>query len=161
MLGIDNTVFGVGLGFNRTLHKGLTWAGFKYAYHTAEFPAYIDGKSIYFNRIGAAQVGVEESSHKLIFSFGVEKKMLWDFFTLRVGGNKEFEYLEKTKKDYLLSKSLVERAVDAVAWGICLGTPDDKLKFDVTVSEEFPYSNVLAGGEGGVMVTRIAAALKF
>ncbi|MBL8025693.1 MAG: hypothetical protein JNL74_04745, partial [Fibrobacteres bacterium] len=97
----------------------------------------------------------------LIFSFGVEKKMLWDWFSIRVGGNKEFEYLTQEKNGFSLRKELTERAVDAVAWGICLGTADDKLKFDVTFSEEFPYSNVLAGAEDGVMVTRIAAALKF
>ncbi|MBL8028914.1 MAG: hypothetical protein JNL74_20990, partial [Fibrobacteres bacterium] len=48
VLGIDNTDLGIGVGFNRVLHKGLTWAGFKYAYHTASFPDKIDDKSIYF-----------------------------------------------------------------------------------------------------------------
>jgi len=48
-----------------------------------------------------------------------------------------------------------------VAWGIALGTPDDRLLFDITVSEAFPYSNFLAGGEDGVMLYRISAALKF
>ncbi len=160
LLGIDNTDLGIGVGFNRILHQGLTWAGFKYVYHTATLPDVIDGLNRY-SALDAWQFKVEETSHSLVFNFGVEKKMLWDFFTLRVGGNKVFEYLEKSSDGIRLSKGLFERDVDAVAWGIALGTPDDKLKFDVTVSEEFPYSNILSGGEGGVLVTRIAAALKF
>ncbi len=162
LLGINKTEFGIGIGFNRNLYKGLIWSGMKYIYHTATYPERIANQLIYPNgNATALPAGIKEQSHKLVFSFGVEKKMLWDWFTLRVGGNKVFEYLTKKKGDIDYEKSLEERDVDAVAWGIALGTPDDRLMFDITVSEAFPYSNFLAGGEDGVMLYRIAAALKF
>ena len=154
MLGVNNRDLGVGMGFNRDLFKGFLWAGVKYVYHSAEYPTTIGGERIYpANDTGNAYPpGVTESSHKLVYSFGVEKKMLWDWFTLRVGGNKVFEYLTKKNKspEYTVEEGIYERDVDAVGWGIAIGTPDDRLKFDVTFSEAFPYSNILAGGEGGL-----------
>ena len=164
ILGISNTDLGAGVGFTRALYKGSVWAGMKYVNHAATYPDLVLGQPIY-TKDGNTQLppGVKESSNKLVYSFGVEKKMLWDWFTLRVGGNKVFEYLTKKDKDEkaTIEQSLQERDVDAVAWGIALGTPDDRLLFDITVSEAFPYSNFLAGGEDGVMLYRISAALKF
>lgn len=162
LLGIKRTDLGVGIGLNKDLYKGFIWTGMKYIYHSATYPDQINNTSIYPNTDAPSFItGVTENSHKLVYSFGVEKKMLWDWFTLRVGGNKVFEYLTKEKNSKTFEKSLVERDVDAVAWGIALGSPDDRLMFDITISEAFPYSNIFSGGEDGVMLTRIAAALKF
>ncbi|OGJ90925.1 MAG: hypothetical protein A2268_09800 [Candidatus Raymondbacteria bacterium RifOxyA12_full_50_37] len=163
ILGISTSDVGGGIGFNRTLYKGLIWVGGKYLYYSAEFPERIGGEAIYSPSTNQSLVeNTKESSHKIIASFGVEKKMLWDWFTIRVGGNKVFEYLTKTdKSDRILEKGLFERDVDAVAWGVALGTKDDALRFDITVSEEFPYSNIFAGGDEGIMLVRISAALKF
>ncbi|OGS37488.1 MAG: hypothetical protein A2293_12595 [Elusimicrobia bacterium RIFOXYB2_FULL_49_7] len=166
LLGFNTTDLGLGFGFNRELHKGLIWAGAKYVYHKSAYPDRIGGLQIYpsdASDVNSTPLpgGVEEISHKMVYSFGVEKKMLWDWFAIRVGGNKVYEYLRVSKDDFIYQKGLYERDVDAVAWGITLGTPDDRLKFDVTVSEAFPYSSFLSGGEDGVLVSRISAALKF
>jgi hypothetical protein len=164
LLSINTQDLGIGAGFNRNLFKGFIWVGMKYEFHFAEFPETIGRENIYL-KYSDSEIppGVRENSHKFIYSFGVEKKMLWDWFALRVGGNKVFEYLEKrdTEKDYIVEKGLYERDVDAVGWGITLGTPDDRLRFDCTVSEEFPYSNIFSGGEDGIINSRISAALKF
>lgn len=160
LLGISNQDLGLGVGFNRDLHKGFIWAGAKYVYHTAKYPVNIAGQHIY-SSTAELPSGVEETSNKFVYSFGVEKKLLWDWFTIRVGGNKVYEYLEVNKGDFVIKRGLFERDVDAVGWGIALGTADDRLKFDVTMSEAFPYSNILSGGEDGVLVSRISAALKF
>ncbi|MFH0919252.1 MAG: hypothetical protein V1913_02735 [Fibrobacterota bacterium] len=175
MFGVSNRDLSLGMGFNRDLFKGFIWAGIKYVNHSAEYPEYVGNTNEFIYSSNAADTstatkypsGVSESSHKIVYSFGVEKKMLWDWFTLRVGGNKVFEYLTKkktkteTNPEYTLEKGLYERDVDAVGWGIAIGTPDDRLKFDITFSEAFPNSNIFAGGENGIIDSRISAALKF
>ncbi|MEW6042343.1 MAG: hypothetical protein AB1633_12565 [Elusimicrobiota bacterium] len=153
--GYSANVSGCGVGIEKELHRGLVWTGVEYLFSKSTFKDY--GTSISVLRKN------ELFSDNIQCSFGIEKQMIWEWFMLRVGATKTFAF-EKLDKERNNKMETIQRTFnensDVVGWGIAL-IPNQALQFDITASEEFPYTGVFNGSNNGIIVTRISATYKF
>ncbi|MCL1966730.1 MAG: hypothetical protein FWF67_02485 [Fibromonadales bacterium] len=116
-----------------------------------------------------------------IISFGIERNLWWDWFVMRVGGQKVIAYASYSKSDDIDFSVLCPSAPNGtpcresgsyfVTNPVNDGTTDDnvgfgfgvnieeKLKVDFTVSEDFPFRNFFQGGTR--WISKISATYSF
>jgi hypothetical protein len=116
-----------------------------------------------------------------VISFGIERNIWWDWFVLRVGGQKVIAYADYKKSDDAPLSVLCPSAPNGtpcdkngsyfVTNPVNNGTTDDnvgfgfginieeKLKVDFAVSEDFPFRNPFQGG--GRLISKISATYSF
>ncbi|MFH1762265.1 MAG: hypothetical protein ABIA63_14300, partial [bacterium] len=153
--GLSRNIMGGGLGLTRSLYRGMVWTGGEYLYSKSKYNTNRSQYSVSRNEL---------SGHNIQISFGIEKQMIWEWFMLRVGATKAFVFekhdQENYKEEMETIRQTLEENKDVVGFGIAL-IPNEQLQFDVTASQQFPYSNVFSDSRNGLLVTRISATYKF
>jgi hypothetical protein len=136
-----------GLGLNLNIDKGFFWAGLEFLY------GQMDSKKMDpMQKVGGR------------VSFGIERNILWDWFVIRVGGQKslmvqnngtnETELIENTAFD--------ETKNDLVGLGFGINI-ENRLRIDFVASEIFPYtfSNLISSGQQAYLFNRVSATYSF
>jgi len=115
-----------------------------------------------------------------IISFGIERNLWWDWFVMRVGGQKVIAYADYKKSDdapnsvlcpsapeypcdgngnYFLTNPVNDGTnEDNIGFGFGVNI-EEKLKIDFTVAEDFPFRNPFQGG--GRLINKISATYSF
>jgi hypothetical protein len=116
-----------------------------------------------------------------IISFGIERNLWWDWFVMRVGGQKVISYASYKASDDAKFSVLCPSAKNGISCEengkyfvtnpVSDGTTDDnigfgfgvnieeKLKIDFAVSEDFPFRNLFQGGTR--WISKISATYSF
>jgi hypothetical protein len=152
--GFDSTFskIGVGMGLNLRLDGGFFWAGVEGESYSAE-----KNDSTDFSLSG---LGVR-------FNFGIEKSLIWKWFTVRVGGSKFVAKETFTKGNGKEESRWFENSTDDgssddfLGFGVGLNY-QNRLRFDITLNEALPYFNPFGDGlknssNGGHMLLRISS----
>ena len=136
-----------GLGLNLNIDKGFFWSGIEFLYGQMD-----SNTSESIQNVGGR------------VSFGIERNVLWDWFVIRVGGQKslmikntgtdETELIENTPYD--------ETENDLVGLGFGVNV-ENRLRIDVVVNEIFPYtlSNLFSSNNQKYMFSRVSATYSF
>jgi len=179
---------GAGMGVDAAFDRGFFWLGLKGFYNKQKagstWTKNIYGESVYVdlndddywgeNRTSLWQVGGT-------ISFGIERNIWWDWFVIRVGGQKVIAYAEYESGDEtgvsILCPTTVTRGGcpekgnyfvtnpindgtknDNVGFGIGINI-EEKLKIDATIAEDVPFRNPFQGE--GRLISRISATYSF
>jgi len=116
-----------------------------------------------------------------VISFGIERNLWWDWFVMRVGGQKVIAYADYKKSESSPNSVLCPSAPNGISCDkngsyfvtnpVNDGTADDnvgfgfgvnieeKLKVDFAVSEDFPFRNLFQGGSR--WISKISATYSF
>jgi len=173
--GIDEIRGQGGIGVNVALDKGFFWLGADFIW--AETRAY---NWTFDSRSGESTFNTEtdekfrdvrsETGGKI--SFGIERNIWWDWFVLRVGGQKVITYVECDKHENSSSNSLCKEdgnyfttnpigdgsMDDHVGFGFGINV-EEKLKVDATLAEDILYRNPFQGS--GRLISRVSATYSF
>ncbi|GBU20654.1 hypothetical protein R80B4_00533 [Fibrobacteres bacterium R8-0-B4] len=140
-----------GVGINMNIDRGFFWAGLQGIY-TQENSSSKAGNTDDPQRIGAR------------LSFGIERNIVWDWFLIRVGGQKEFQYETKngdTKSAWLENPSSNGWDNDLVGLGFGINI-DNRLRIDFVASEDLPYTLTnLISGSSYHLFNRVSATYRF
>jgi hypothetical protein len=161
---IEDTKIRVGSGVNVTLDRGFFWLGLDYFQKSTDYRQLADSSTtVDANFVNRDEVGAR-------FSFGIERNIWWDWFVIRVGGQKVVSTVEVTDKttgtpkesSYWKSNPEADgTANDMVSFGFGLNI-EDKLKVDAVVAEDLLYNGGnLLGGPVDHIFTRISASYSF
>lgn len=165
--GIENSFsFRAGSGVNVSLDRGFFWVGADYTNSSTETRSFGGVAS----EAKAAQLTtVDENSARV--SFGIERNVWWDWFVLRVGGQKVFKSSE-TKGTDSNGKKFTTSVIstnpegdgsenDHVSFGFGLNI-EDKLKVDAVVAEDILFTGGnLLGGPADHILSRVSATYSF
>ncbi|MBR5692120.1 MAG: hypothetical protein IKX42_00290 [Fibrobacter sp.] len=175
--GIEDKHAQVGLGINVALDRGFFWLGGDFVWnkmraHDWTFD-YVTGESVYDASNDSDPNWDERSDIGGMISFGIERNIWWDWFVIRVGGQKSILYTEcdQNEKNKGTSGICVESGNFFTTNPLADGTADDhvgfgfginieeKLKIDVTVAEDMLFRNPFQGE--GRLFSRISATYSF
>jgi len=135
-----------GFGLNINIDKGFFWAG-------------IEG--IYENK--SRKIGDDTDAIGGRISFGIERNVVWDWFVVRVGGQKKLMYMKTNASDgeWVENPEGDGTKDDLVGLGIGLNV-ENRLKFDIVVSEDIIHTltNLFSGPQHHIF-TRIDATFSF
>ncbi len=176
--GIDDKNAQAGLGINVAMDRGFFWMGLDFAWRQLKAHDYYysnDRKGwIYDSRNEDADHSWDKRSDiggKI--SFGIERNIWWDWFVIRVGGQKSIMYTECTNKNkyengygickddgtFFSTNPLADGSnKDHVGFGFGINI-EEKLKIDVTVAEDVLFRNPFQG-EGRIF-SRLDATYSF
>lgn len=148
LLGGDRIMLDInaGVGLNVNIDKGFFWAGVEGIYEQRDF---LD-QSFSSSGIGAK------------VSFGIERNVVWDWFVVRVGGQKKVLYvIEGENNGHWQENAEHDSDDDLLGLGIGLNV-ENRLKFDILVAEDVVYTltNLFSGPQHHVF-TRIDATFSF
>ena len=135
-----------GLGININIDKGFFWTGLEFLYGQK------DAKSDEAEQNVGGKV-----------SFGIERNIIWDWFVIRVGGQKTL--MVKTngpnEKEWWENPSSDETDKDLVGLGFGINI-DNRLHIDFVASEMFPFtfSNLISGKQN-YLFSRVSATYSF
>ena len=175
--GIEDKHAQVGLGINVALDRGFFWLGGDFIWnklraHDWTFN-YTDGTSLYDASNDKDPNWDERSDMGGMISFGIERNIWWDWFVIRVGGQKAILYTEcdvdaknagnagicRDNGNFFATNPLANgTADDHVGFGFGINI-EEKLKIDVTVAEDLLFRNPFQG-EGRIF-SRISATYSF
>jgi hypothetical protein len=143
-----------GLGLNINIDKGFFWAGIEGLYkdYTYGWSSPNDSTK---NGIGGR------------VSFGIERSIWWDWFVIRVGGQKTLLYTTtNTNSDIKKIGRWDENAAsdasdnDLVGLGFGLNV-ENRLRIDVVAAEDIPYTLAFVSGPRHHLFTRVSATYSF
>ncbi|MBN1576644.1 MAG: hypothetical protein JW913_08845 [Chitinispirillaceae bacterium] len=135
-----------GLGMNINIDKGFFWAGLEFLY----------GQRDAKNNEAEQNVGGK-------ISFGIERNVLWDWFLIRVGGQKSLllKTVGPSEKEWWENPSSDETDKDLVGLGFGINI-DNRLHLDFVVSEMIPFTcSNLISGEQKYLFSRVSATYSF
>ena len=175
--GIEDKHAQVGLGINVALDRGFFWLGGDFVWnkmraHDWTFD-YNTGKTIYDASNVDDPHWDERGDIGGMISFGIERNIWWDWFVIRVGGQKSILYTEcdqheknkgtdgicKESGNFFTTNPLADgTADDHVGFGFGINI-EEKLKIDVTVAEDMLFRNPFQGE--GRLFSRISATYSF
>ena len=175
--GIDNKHAQVGVGINVALDRGFFWLGADFVWnqlkaHDWTFN-YTTGESTYNSQNNDDPAWDKRRDIGGMISFGIERNIWWDWFVIRVGGQKSILYTSCDQNDKNKGKNGVcnddgnffstnpladGTADDHVGFGFGINI-EEKLKIDVTVAEDLLFRNPFQG-EGRIF-SRISATYSF
>jgi hypothetical protein len=136
-----------GLGLNLNIDKGFFWAGLEFLYGQEDSNTG-DSKQDVGGRV----------------SFGIERNILWDWFVIRVGGQKRLMVksigVDETYLDENPSYNETDEDLVGLGFGINI---ENRLRIDVVASEIFPYtfSNLISSGAQKYLFNRVSATYSF
>lgn len=137
-----------GLGLNINIDKGFFWAGVEGLYKDYTFPDSLK------TGIGAR------------VSFGIERSIWWDWFVIRVGGQKVVIYSQTDKNSDTWGQWDENPASDGsdndlVALGFGLNV-ENRLRIDVVAAEDavYTFTNLISGPQHHLF-TRVSATYSF
>lgn len=168
--GIENDLrLTAGSGVNVSMDRGFFWIGADYSMISQElllkdtaiagkvYSVVTDVESTKLTTYDAQQVRI---------SFGIERNVWWDWFVLRVGGQKVFtadELVHNGAKTTNISTNPEGNGLedDHVSFGFGLNI-EDKLKVDAVVAEDMLFTGGnLLGGPADHVISRISATYSF
>ncbi len=134
-----------GLGINVNIDRGFFWTGLEFLY----------------NQRDKDNEAEQNMGGKI--SFGIERNVIWDWFVLRVGGQKTI--LVKTsgpnEKEWWENPSSDDTEKDLVGLGFGFNF-DNRLRIDFVVSEMVPFTLVnLFSGNQKYIFSRVSATYSF
>ncbi|MBN1758643.1 MAG: hypothetical protein JW863_10015 [Chitinispirillaceae bacterium] len=136
-----------GLGLNLNIDKGFFWAGLEFLYGQMD-----SNSSESIQNVGGR------------VSFGIERNILWDWFVIRVGGQKSLMVNNTGSNETVLveNPSFDETENDLVGLGFGINI-ENRLRIDVVASEIFPYtfSNLISSGPQKYLFSRVSATYSF
>lgn len=148
---------GGGAGINVGVDRGFFWMGAQVFKVSAE------------DTVDAADGKRAETTEaiEVPIGFGIERNVMWDWFLVRVGVNKTIRKVDQTINgtNYVRLEENAESdgsMGDHVGFGVGLNV-EDKLRFDLTVAEELPYTlgNLFNGDNSPRLFTRISSTFSF
>ena len=184
--GLDEKHAQVGVGINVALDRGFFWMGLDFIYNKRKAHDWIFDKTLNNNK-GAWVYDSRNEDNKHwdertdiggMISFGIERNIWWDWFVIRVGGQKSILYTDcnvnaKNMDKYNDNKYGICRddgnffstnplangtSKDHVGFGFGINI-EEKLKIDVTVAEDLLFRNPFQGE--GRLFSRISATYSF
>jgi len=146
---IDIVDLAGGVGINMNIDRGFFWTGLQGIYSQSNNKK---SDSDDFQKIGAR------------LSFGIERNIVWDWFLIRVGGQKEFQYMtiggEKASR-WVENPSSDGTDGDLVGLGFGINI-DNRLRIDFVASEDLPYTLTnLISGSSYHLFNRVSATYRF
>ncbi|WP_406539269.1 hypothetical protein [Fibrobacter sp.] len=180
--GLDEKHAQVGVGINVALDRGFFWMGLDFIYnkkkaHDWIFDA-ITKTWTYDSRNEDNRRWDERTDVGGMISFGIERNIWWDWFVIRVGGQKSILYTKcdvnsrnadkyndkqygicKDDGNFFSTNPLADgTSKDHVGFGFGINI-EEKLKIDVTVAEDLLFRNPFQGE--GRLFSRISATYSF
>jgi hypothetical protein len=175
--GIDNTHAQVGTGINVALDRGFFWLGVDFVWDQTKAHDwtynYKTGVSVYNSQDNDDPAWDKRREIGGMISFGIERNIWWDWFVIRVGGQKSILYTDCNQNDKNAGKSGIcvddgnffstnplanGTADDHVGFGFGINI-EEKLKIDVTVAEDLLFRNPFQGE--GRLFSRLDATYSF
>jgi hypothetical protein len=174
--GIKETHAQVGIGLNVALDRGFFWMGWDFIWnkqraHNWTFD-YDTGESTYNSQYDDKFWDVREDIGGQV-SFGIERNIWWDWFVVRVGGQKSILYTQCDQNNNNVGNDGIcsgdgnffttnptgnGTTKDNIGWGFGINI-EEKLKIDVTVAEDLLFRNPFQGE--GRLFSRIDATYAF
>jgi hypothetical protein len=180
---------GGGMGVDAAFDRGFFWLGLKGFYNRqragSTWIKNIHGETIYTDlpndgdAWGDSRTSLQQVGGTI--SFGIERNIWWDWFVLRVGGQKTIAYAEyngtDNKNSILCPTSLEHGGCQKGSWNYFVTNPandgtkndnvgfgfginiEEKLKIDATVAEDVMFRNPFQGE--GRLISRISATYSF
>lgn len=175
--GLEDKHTQAGLGINVALDRGFFWLGADFVWnkmraHDWTFD-YDTGVSLYDASDVDDPNWDERTDIGGMISFGIERNIWWDWFVIRVGGQKSILYTDcdkdeknagvngicKESGNFFTTNPLADgTADDHVGFGFGVNI-EEKLKIDVTVAEDLLFRNPFQGE--GRLFSRISATYSF
>lgn len=161
----DETTITGGIGLSKKIEKGLFTAGVTGIQNNT-----MDST---IETVSGSEINAFSRNDRILrFNFGVEKNIKWDWFTVRVGGQKDV--IQRTEemwysagghdwnRYYVTNPDDDGTVNDVIGFGIGFNF-DNKLKVDGTINDAFPYQNPFAdiGSTGRRLATRVSATYSF
>ncbi len=174
--GIKDTRAQVGLGVNVGLDRGFFWLGGDFVWNRQKARNwtfdYKTGESTYDLRSDGSYWD-ERKDIGGVISFGIERNIWWDWFVIRVGGQKAILYTECDQNSHNAGKNGIcsdngtffstnpvgnGTIDDHIGWGFGINI-EEKLKIDVTIAEDLLFRNLFQGE--GRWFSRVDATYSF
>ena len=145
-----NNIFQVdvsaGIGLNINVDKGFFWGGLQFLYGQKD-SSHVSAREHVGGRV----------------SFGIERNIVWDWFVIRVGGQKELIYItEGPNKGYLRENSSNDASDnDLVSLGFGINI-ENRLRIDFVAAEDIAYTftNLISGPQHHLF-NRVSATYSF
>jgi len=140
-----------GVGVNMNIDRGFFWAGLQGVYTQTD----ISGS------------GANDQTNQSIgarLSFGIERNIMWDWFLIRVGGQKELRhYSEGNGVTARWNENPASDGSDSDLVGLGFGINiDNRLRIDFVASEDLPYTFTnLISGNMYHLFNRVSATYRF
>ncbi len=174
--GIDDKLAMAGMGLNVAMDRGFFWMGLDFIWNQkkAHDWFYENGKGWVYDSRSEDNEDLNWDKRSDIggkISFGIERNIWWDWFVIRVGGQKSILYTEcdvknkgvngicKDDGSFFTTNPLADGSNDDhVGFGFGINI-EEKLKIDVTVAEDVLFRNPFQG-EGRIF-SRLDATYSF
>jgi hypothetical protein len=180
--GIDDKRTQAGLGLNVAMDRGFFWMGLDFIWNQMKAHDWVYDKSlnggawVYDSRNEDDPNWDKRSDVGGKISFGIERNIWWDWFVIRVGGQKSILYTDcdvNSKNEYTADRYGICKddgtffstnpladgsADDHVGFGFGINI-EERLKIDVTVAEDVLFRNPFQG-EGRIF-SRVDATYSF
>jgi len=188
--GRDELDVGAGIGVDAAFDRGFFWLGLKGFYNKqragSQWTYFGDGTETIYMGAGDKKSdtwGDDQAALKQIggtISFGIERNIWWDWFVLRVGGQKTIAYADYNNNNidgnpnsilcptnggcarngnYFVTNPANDGTNnDSVGFGFGINI-EEKLKIDATVAEDDVFRNPFQGE--GRLISRISATYSF
>jgi hypothetical protein len=145
--GADITDLSGGVGINMNIDRGFFWTGLQ---------------GVYTQKNGGNTGDPQSIGARL--SFGIERNIVWDWFLIRVGGQKEFRYTTlggDKQSSWWENKPSDGSDNDLVGLGFGINI-DNRLRIDFVASEDLPYTftNLISGAQQ-YLFNRVSATYRF
>ena len=180
--GIDDKHAQAGMGINVAMDRGFFWLGLDFIWNQLKSHDWVydktvnDGAWVYDSRNEDDPYWDKRSDVGGKISFGIERNIWWDWFVIRVGGQKSILYTDcdvNSKNEYSADRYGICKddgtffstnpladgsADDHVGFGFGINI-EERLKIDVTVAEDLLFRNPFQG-EGRIF-SRVDATYSF
>ena len=180
--GLDEKHAQVGVGINVALDRGFFWMGADFIWNKRKAHDWMfDAESktwTYDSRNEDNKHWDERTDIGGMISFGIERNIWWDWFVIRVGGQKSILYTKCNVNDANIDKYNDKQygickddgnffstnpladgsSKDHIGFGFGINI-EEKLKIDVTVAEDLLFRNPFQGE--GRLFSRISATYSF
>ena len=180
--GIEDKLAQAGMGINVAMDRGFFWLGLDFIWNQTKAHDWVYDKSldggawVYDSRDEEDPHWDKRSDVGGKISFGIERNIWWDWFVIRVGGQKSILYTDcdvNSKNEYSADRYGICKddgtffstnpladgsADDHVGFGFGINI-EERLKIDVTVAEDVLFRNPFQG-EGRIF-SRVDATYSF
>ena len=180
--GLDEKHAQVGVGINVALDRGFFWMGLDFVWNKKKAHDWIFDTETktwtYDSRNEDNKHWDERTDVGGLISFGIERNIWWDWFVIRVGGQKSILYTDcdvngknedkyndkrygicKEDGNFFSTNPLGDgTSKDHIGFGFGINI-EEKLKIDVTVAEDLLFRNPFQGE--GRLFSRISATYSF
>ena len=180
--GIEDKLAQAGMGINVAMDRGFFWLGLDFIWNQTKAHDWVYDKSldggawVYDSRDEEDPHWDKRSDVGGKISFGIERNIWWDWFVIRVGGQKSILYTDcdvNSKNEYSADRYGICKddgtffstnpladgsADDHVGFGFGINI-EERLKIDVTVAEDLLFRNPFQG-EGRIF-SRLDATYSF